>query len=368
VEKHTTIAVDIAKNVFEIAVSEWPGKVSERRRCTRSQMLAFFRSREPSTVVLEACGAAHQLGRTLTGLGHRVRLLPPAHVRRYVLRSKTDAADATALLEANRNEQIIPVPVKTEAQQALSAIHRLRSGWLRTRTARLNVVRGLLREFGLTIPVGARHVQPRVLEVLGSGQVGHPLASLLMSVLTEIGQLDQNVAEAERQLKAFAKEIDSVRRLETIPGIGLLTATALVASVGDPSRFRSGRRLASFLGLVPREHSSGEKRRLGSITKRGDPYLRTLFIHGGRSVLLAAARRQRAKINTLDRLQEWGLALSQRRGHNRAAVAIASKLARLAWAIWSHQDVYRTEAHRPAPTINTEPAPTEHSSRAGHPA
>ena len=352
VDKHTTIAVDIAKNVFEIAISEHPGKVSARRRCSRPQMLAFFRSREPSTVVVEACGAAHQLGRTLAAMGHRVRLLPPAHVRRYVLGSKTDAADATALLEANRNEQIIPVPVKTEAQQTLSAIHRMRSGWMRSRTARLNMLRGVLRELGVTIPVGARHVQPRVIELLGSGQVGHPLAALLTAVLAEIQQLDQNVAEAKRQLKTSAKDIDSVRRLETIPGIGLLSATALVASVGEPSRFASGRRLASFLGLVPREHSSGEIRRLGSITKRGDPYLRTLLTPGARSVLLAAARRQRAGVKTLDRLQAWGLDLAQRRGHNRAAVAVASKLARLAWAVWSHQDVYHSATHRPAPTVN----------------
>ena len=149
-KKHTTIAVDIAKNVFEIAVSAQPGRVSDRKRCSRSQMLAFFRGREPSAVVLEACGAAHELGRSLTAMGHTVRLLPPAHVRRYVLGSKTDAADATALLEANRNEQIIPVPVKTVAQQSLGAIHRMRSAWLRTRTARLNLIRGLLRELGVT--------------------------------------------------------------------------------------------------------------------------------------------------------------------------------------------------------------------------
>ena len=350
-KKHMTIAMDIAKSVFEIAVSEQAGRVSERKRCSRSQMLAFFGSREPSTVVLEACGAAHELGRVLTAMGHHVRLLPPTHVRRYVLGSKTDAADATALLEANRNERIIPVPVKTEAQQALTAIHRMRAGWLRTRTARLNLVRGLLRELGVTIPVGAKHVHPRVLEVLGEGRVGPPLASLLTLVVAEIAQLDQNVDEAERQLKALTKEMDSVKRLQTIPGIGLLTATALVASVAEPSRFRSGRRLASFFGLVPREHSSGLIRRLGSITKRGDPYLRTLFTHGARSVLLAAARR-RAKGSTLDRLQEWGLELSQRRGHNRATVAMASKLARLAWAIWSHQDTYRSAAHHAAPNTN----------------
>lgn len=345
-KKVTTIAVDIAKSVFEIAVSDRPGCVSERRRCLRTQMLAFFRSRPPATVVIEACGSAHQLGRDLESMGHHVRLLPPKHVRRYVLGNKTDKADATALLEANRNEQIMPVPIKTEAQQALGAVHRMRSGWMRTRTARLNMVRGILRELGVSIPVGARHVQPAVLEVLGSGRIGQSLSTLLTSVLGEIRQIDESIGQAERLLEALAGEMESVRGLRTIPGIGLLTATGLVANVGEPSRFHSGRRMASFIGLVPREHSSGQTRRLGSITKRGDSYLRTLLTHGARSVLLNASRR-RAKGETLDRLQEWGLELCQRRGHNRAAIALANKMARLAWAIWVHQDVYRPTAHRP---------------------
>ena len=343
-KEDTTIAVDIAKNVFEIAVSRRPGCVSERRRCSRAQMLTFFRNHPPVTVVLEACGAAHPLARELQGMGHQVRLLPPKHVRRYVLGNRTDRADATALLEANRNEQILPVPVKTEAQQALSAVHRMRSGWLRTRTARLNMVRGILRELGVAIPVGARHVQPSVLAVLREARVAAPLATLLMSVLSEILRLNESIAESERQLKAIAQEMESVRRLETIPGIGLLTATALVASVGEPSRFASGRRLSAFLGLVPREHSSGQTRRLGSITKRGDSYLRTLLTHGARSILLAASRK-RTKGSGLDRLQAWALELSERRGHNRATVALANKMARLAWAIWSRQDVYRPAAH-----------------------
>jgi transposase len=229
-------------------------------------------------------------------------------------------------------------------------VHRLRSGWLRTRTARLNTLRGILRELGVTIPVGARHVESRVLEVLGAGRVSQPLAMLLTSSLGEIRQLEQSIAEADRQLKNLAREMDSVVRLQTIPGIGLLTATALVASVGEPSRFRSGRRLASFLGLVPREHSSGQTRFLGRITKRGDPYLRTLLTHGARSALLAAARR-RNKGGALDRLGQWGLELSQRRGHNRATIAMANKLARLAWAIWSRHDVYRPVLQPPVPMI-----------------
>ena len=201
---------------------------------------------------------------------------------------------------------------------------------------------------------------PRVLTLLASERVAPTVATLLTSVLAELRHIDESIRAAEKQLKVFAKGVANVDRIETIPGIGLLTATALIANVGEPSRFRSGRRMSSFVGLVPREHSSGQKRRLGAITKRGDPYLRTLLTHGARSVLLAAARR-RAKGLALDRLQSWGLALSERRGHNRATIAVASKMTRLAWAIWSRQDVYRPEAHKPALPAATVPQPAINS-------
>lgn len=325
-----TIAVDLAKNVFEIAASKEPGRVCLLKRVSRSRLLPFFAQQPPSTVLLEACGSSHHWARHLQDLGHRVLLLPPHHVRRYVLRDKTDSADTTALLEAHRNEEISPVPVKTLNQQTLACLHRTRSGWILTRTARINAIRGLLRELGITIPQGPRHLLPGLQAALASGTIPEALHPALLSAAEEIQQLEGKIRQAELQLKALSGCLPPVQRLLTIPGIGLLTATALVAFVGDPSRFRSGRRFSSYLGLVPREHSSGERRHLGSITKRGDTYLRTLLIHGARSVLLAAKRHTHP-----DRLRCWALSLQNRRGHNRATVALANKLARIAWAVWT---------------------------------
>lgn len=339
-EDHTTIAVDLSKSVFEIAVSESPGRVSQRRRLSRGQMVKFFANRPAATVLLEACGSAHHWARQIEPLGHRVLLLPPHQTRRYVLRDKTDGADANALLEAHRNQQIFPVPVKTLHQQALAALHRIRSGWMGARVARLNAIRGTLREIGLVIPVGARHVLPRLNAFLSdpAQPIPAPFHCTLLALAAEVRTLDQNIRDAEKQLAAAANSPDATRYL-TVPGIGLITATALVAFVGPLQRFRSGRRFASWLGLVPRESSSGLRRHLGSITKRGDPYLRTLLIHGARSVLLAASRVKRP-----DRLQAWALSLLHRRGFNRATVALANKLARILWAVSVHQTHYQSSA------------------------
>jgi transposase len=334
-DKHTTVAVDVAKSVFEVAVSQEPGRVSERRRLTRSQMKTFFVNRPACTVVMEACGTAHYWGRVLQKQEQRVVLLPPAQVRGYRLRDKTDRRDCDALLEAYRNEQIIAVPLKSEHQQSVAAIHRLRSAWMATRTARLNAIRGILREMGVTIPVGAEKVLPQVSALMQKGALPTPLQSLLKRVAAEIIALEREIATCNGQLKEAVRTLPGAERLQSVPGIGVLTATGLVASIGQPGRFRSGRRMAAFIGLVPREHSSGNRRHLGSITKRGDPYLRTLLTHGARSFLVAAARAK-----SRDPLQQWALAVQERRGRNRAAIAVANKLARIAWAVWSHDVPY----------------------------
>jgi transposase len=338
VEHPMTIAVDLAKSVFEIAVSKDPGRVCQRRRLTRGQMASFFANRPAATVLMEACGTAHFWGRLLRGFGHRVLLLPAQHVCRYRLRDKTDAADVLALLEAHRNEKIVPVPVKDLPQQAIAALHRIRSGWLATRTARLNTIRGLLRELGINIPLGAKLVLPRLSQALSDpqGSIPDSLHPVLLAAAAEIRTLEQNILQVERLLETLSRSLPAVSALRSVPGIGLLTATALIASVGDPSRFRSGRRLSSCLGLVPREHSSGCSRHLGSITKRGDPYLRTLLTHGARSVLWAAKHDKHP-----DALRRWALSVQARRGHNRATIALANKLARIAWAVWSKNTLYQ---------------------------
>jgi transposase len=279
--QHTTIAVDVAKSVFEVAVSHQPGSVSSCHRLTRSRFARFLAEQAPATVVMEACGMSHGWGREAQSRGHTVRLLPPRDVRPYVRGNKTDRSDAKALLEAHRNEAIRSVPVKSVEQHALTGLHRMRATWVATRTSRLNTIRGLLRELGLMIPSGSRQVVPRVWELV-SAESGVPelLRPVLAEAAREVRDLERRIGEVEAQLEGVARQSPLVRRLRTIPGVGLLTATAIVASVGDLKRFPSARHFASSLGLTPRESSSGNVRRLGRITKRGDPYLRTLLIHG----------------------------------------------------------------------------------------
>lgn len=341
----TTIAVDLAKSVFEVAVSERPGKVRARRRLSRGQFSRFLAEQPPATVVMEACGTAHFWGREANTRGHQVVLLPPHAVRPYVPRNKTDGADAKGLLEAVRNEAIRPVPVKSIDQHVLAGLHRLRSAWMATRTARLNTLRGLLRELGFAIPLGARQVVPAVRVLVSEIESGLPTAlrPALAEAAREIAELEARIREVERSLESMAEESELLGRLRTVPGVGLLTATALVAFVGDVHRFPSGRHFASYLGLTPREASSGLRRRLGAISKRGDPYLRMLLIHGARSVLLHAKRRPAQEH---DRLRTWALDRERASGHNKAAVALANKIARIVWAVSRHEQPYGTPMRR----------------------
>lgn len=337
--QNTIIAVDLAKNIFEVAVSRRTGVVAEHHRLSRRRFLPFFAERQPTTVLLEACGTAHHWARQLQNLGHQPVLLPAHDTRRYVLRNKTDQADTKALLEAHRNNEIKSVPIKSIEQQALMALHRLRSGWMSVRTARLNAIRGHLRELGFTIPLGARLVVPRLCEFLGEADnnIPHFLRPALSEAGREVRELEQRIADVERQLREVARHSPLITRLRSVPGIGLLTATALVAFVGNVQRFSSGRRFACYLGITPREYSSGNRRRLGRISKRGDVYLRTLLIHGARSVLNAAKR-----VENPDRLRKWVLDLEARAGHNRAAVALANKMARIAWAVWRDERAFQS--------------------------
>lgn len=332
----TVIAVDVAKAVLEVGVSDRPGHVCRRDRLERPRFLTFFLAYPGATVVMEACGSAHYWARELQGRGHRVVLLPPHHVRPYVRRNKTDRTDTKGILEAYRNADIRPVPVKSRAQQTLTTLHRLRSGWMTERTARLNALRGLLREMGVFIPMGAKQVVPAVWAQIedADAQVPEALRAILAEACREIGEIEARMKMVERQLEALAEQSPAVAWLLTIPGVGLLTATAIVGFVGDIRRFPSGRHFASWLGLTPREYSSGLKRHLGRISKRGDGYLRTMLIHGARSVLVHARKQQP------DRLRAWAHGLAQTHVHNKVAVAVANKMARIIWAVWSRQEPY----------------------------
>lgn len=341
---HSTIAVDLAKSVFEIAVSHQPGVVSERHRLSRAHFVEFFADRKPATVLMEACGSAHHWARTFQSMGHHPILLPPHAVKPYVPRNKTDRADAKGLLEASRNRDVHPVPVKSLDQQALAALHRLRSTWIAARTSRINTLRGVLRELGCVIPLGAHHVIRTVDLFLKDADSGVPgaLRPAVASAIEEIRALEGRIKDVERQIEGLCKDCVVVVRLRSIPGIGTLTASALFAFVGEVRRFPTGRSFASYLGLTPRESSSGLKRRLGAISKRGDVYLRMLLIHGARATLWHAKKQPDP-----DRLRAWALRLEETRGHNKAATALANKLARIAWVVWRNESDYH-----PSPANN----------------
>jgi transposase len=336
-----TIAVDLAKNVFELAVANPGGHILERRRLTRTQFERFWPLRERGRVIMEACGMAHFWARRLRALGFEVVLLPPHTVRPYVPRNKTDRRDCEAMLEAVKNPRIHPVSIKSEDQQTIAALHTTRSQWMKTRTARINGIRGLLREFGVVVPSGADKLQQQLPSILENpdSRLPDPMVVLVHALWLEIQDLEVHIHAAEQELKQRAQDIPVLHALQTIPGVGLLTATALYASIGNIHTFKSGRHLASWLGLTPKEHSTGTRRRLGRISKPGDTYLRMLLTHGARSALLAA-RRKENRGEVLSQLQGWALERARRSHPNQAVVALANKLARIVWAVWFHERAF----------------------------
>lgn len=329
-----TVAVDLAKNVFQLAVADAQWRVVDTQRLSRSQFERWFLNRQVDLVVMEACGSAHHWARWLNGLGIEVQLLPAQYVRAYVRRNKTDAADAAALLEAARASDIRPVRVKSVEQQALQGLHRIRSLWMGTRTARINALRGFCREFGIAIPVGARTGIEAISRVLADPATAVPdlIRGTAKLLVEEIRLLEARIAQLERELTAMAKLSPACTTLLSIPGIGLLTATALVAvTSGDVSHFKDARHFASWFGLTPKEHSSGNSRHLGRISKKGDRYLRMLLTHGARSVLRAAAVTKNSGREVCG-VRRWALEVQARTNHNKAACALANKMARICYA------------------------------------
>jgi transposase len=340
----TTVAIDLAKEVFELAFTDADHQIVQRKRLSRRTFGRVLENYAPVRVVMEACSSAHYWARHFVRQGHTVRPLPARDVRPYVRRNKTDRTDAAGLLEADRCAQIDAVPIKSPEQQGVQALHRLREQLKAQRTATINLVRGVLREFGVVIPLGAAKVRPAVraeLEDAGN-EVPMTLRHTLAEMLDRIVQLNAGMRVIEQRLEQTAQHDPVTQRYQQVPGIGVLTATALQASAGSLDRFRSGRHFAAWLGLTPREHSSGAQRRLGRISRRGDGYLRLLLIHGARAALRAAhlrAQRQRP----LTRLQTWALITQQRIGHNKTAVALANKTARRLWAMQHHGTAFDPE-------------------------
>lgn len=333
------IGVDIAKRVFQLCCVDDAGETVQTKRLGREALLPFFSKQAPTTVALEACATAHHWGRELTALGHEVRLLPPRYVKSYVWRNKTDAADAAAICRASRDPGIHDVPVKSVEQQAALALHRVRELLVGQRTTLGNALRAHLAEFGIVEAQGQAGLTRlrRLVEGGEASTVGAEVRPALEALASQWTLLDAHIRELERAIARRHKADELSRRLATVPGIGPITATALVATVGDARNFKSGRHLAAWLGLTPKEHASGLKRRQGGISKRGDAYLRRLLILGAQS------RMQRHKANAPG-ADPWLTALRQRRPTPVAATALANKTARIAWAMMVRGESYRQPA------------------------
>lgn len=331
------IAVDLAKSVYQVAESVQAGRVDRRRRLDSGAFARYVQEQiEPVEWVMEACGTAHHWGRLMQGKGHRVVLLHPRYVRPYRRRNKTDRNDCDAILEAARCQEIRPVPVKSVQQQQVQQLHKLREGWKKSRVQRINLLRGILREAGVEAPNGIKPFLRQACELIERPEV-RALRGALQVVLAEINLYEQSMRECEEQLARWHADDEIVHKLDEVSGIGLLTASALKTAVGKPERFASGRHLSAWLGMTPNEFSSGERRRLGRISCKGNVYVRTLLIHGARAALLAAKRCKSRTPEKLTQLQSWALQTAERIGHNKAAVALANKLVRICWAVWCHE-------------------------------
>ena len=320
----TTVGIDLAKNVFSLHGVDAQGRIVLRKTVSRGKLLALIAQLPCCVIGLEACSGAHEWARRFRELGHDPHLMAAKFVTPYRKSGKNDGNDAEAICEAVARPNMRFVPVKSLEQQAELSLHRVRQGFIEERTATLNRLRGLLAEFGHVLPLRAIEVRRRVPELLD--ELPTRVARCLRDLLEHATSLETKALEYERQIKAAARGNTLVRRAQTRRGIGPLTASALVATVGNGHDFKNGRQFAAWLGLVPRQYSTGGKTRLGHITKRGDPYLRTLFVMGARAVLQRAARLK-------DPFSRWALAVQTRRGYHRACVAVAAKNARVAWAL-----------------------------------
>lgn len=335
--KITTVGIDLAKVVFQVHGVDGRGKAVVRKQLKRSEMSSYFANLEPCLIGMEACGSAHHWARKLQGFGHTVKLMSAQFVKPYVKTNKNDMADAEAICEAVTRPNMRYVPVKTVEQQAILSVHRARAGFVKARTAQANQIRGLLSEFGIVISQGIHSIVKRIPEILEDGENGLPgtMRNLVQRLTENLKEMDRQVDELEKQIQVWHRENEASRRLAEIPGIGPITASAMVATVGKAREFKNGRQLAAWMGLVPKHNSSGGKQNLLGISKRGDTYLRTLLIHGARSVIQCVEKNTDGG--------NWLRRLMARRNKNVAAVALANKNARTIWALLAHDQTYRRD-------------------------
>ncbi|EGQ7945944.1 TPA: IS110 family transposase [Vibrio parahaemolyticus] len=330
--------IDLAKNHFSIHVVNSQGKVILHKSVTRSKLLPTLANMPPMRIGFEACGGAHYWARTLHGLGHDARIMAVKYVVPHRTKGKNDLNDAVAICQAVQHSST-RFPVKSPEQQAILSVHRMRENWVRERTALMNRIRALLSEFGLIIPVGRSSLMKQVPLMLEDAE--NELPNLARTVIADayhhLEALNQRIADTEQVFDAFAKVSDNVQRIMKVRGIGPQTATAILASIGNGTQFDKSRDFSAWLGLVPKQYSTGGKPRLGRITKHGDKYLRTLLVHGARTVMANLGDKQ-------DRLSQWCRSILERRGMNRAIVALAAKNARIIWSLLHNQTEYENYA------------------------
>jgi transposase len=333
----TTLGIDLAKSVFQLHGVDADDAVVLQKKLRRGAVLDFLGQLDPCLIGMEACATSHHWAREITALGHEVRLIPPAYVKPYVKRQKNDAADAEAICEAVTRPNMRFVPVKSEEQQGVLVLHRSRDLLMRQRTMILNAIRAHLAEFGVIAAQGPSKVVELITRLREGGGLEVPalVRAALMALAAQFDSLASQIRSIERQLMAWHRRSAESRRLETIPGVGLITATALAASVPDPSVFRSARQFAAWLGLVPRQNSTGGKERLGHISKMGNGYLRRLLVVGATSVSRRAG-------TDPSRTGLWVRSLLERKPARLVTVAIANKTARIAWALLVRGETYKT--------------------------
>jgi len=331
------IGLDIAKSSFQVHGVDAHGKVVVRKQLSRSKVLAYFAQLPPCLVGLEACGGAHYWARELQKLGHDVRVMAAAMIAPYRTGQKNDQNDAEAIGEAVSRPRTRFVPVKSEAQQAVLTVHRARELLVTERTALANQIRGLVMEYGLVMAQGMQRLRRELPEVVTSETLPALVREVIGELRERLGELDRRITDYDHRLEQLATQHEAARRLMQVEGVGPMTATAIVATVGEGHAFAHGRQFAAWVGLVPKQHSTGGKTVLGRITKQGNVYLRTLLIHGARAVLQGSAKRS-------DHKSRWVEAVRQRRGHNIAAVALAAKHARILWALLAHGQEYQLAA------------------------
>jgi len=331
-----TIGIDLGKTLFHLVGVDASGAVVIRKRCSRTQLLAYTSNMRVHRIGMEACSGAHFLGRALREQGHDVRLMPAQYVKPYVKTNKSDYIDAEAIAEAVQRPTMRFVPIKTEEQLDLQAVHRVRERWVMRRTAVVNQVRGLLLERGLTLPKGRSHVDHALPEILADTQskLSDSFRVVLAQLKLELDQLTARIDEMDRVIRNTATEDEACQRLTTIPGIGPVTATALFAAIGNGAAFRKGRDLSAWVGMVPREYSTGGKQKLLGISKQGNSYLRRLFVQGARTVMQHRTKQALG-------LRCWLDQLLARSHQNVVIVALANKLVRTAWAVLRKNETYR---------------------------